>query len=482
MGIVPQTTQEYDKSIQQDEQAYQQRRQQAMPQTLTGLVTGEQPKPGMDWSRLAGNIVGTAPLAAMTGGTGLAPAMVQGGALASLQPITNGGDNFASEKGQQVATGALTAGALNRVGAGLARVLSPQTRPEIQTLLDAGITPTPGQMMGGMLSRAEEKLASVPLIGDAIRAGQNRANMQLNQAAINRALEPIGDKLPKGVTGREAIDYARRALGDSYDDVLNRMGAVRPDAQFGQDLTNLSGMTKNLPKDMSEQFTRIVKNEVLDRINPEGAMTSEGLKAAESNLGQIAKNYMRSGDYDQRQLGAAITEAQSTIRSMLERTAPEHAAELKAINTGWANFMRPQKAASMVGAEDGNFTAAQLQSAVKALDPSRNKGAFARGDALMQDLSDAAKSVLSSKVPNSGTVDRLAMGLLTAGGLGAVSPAALGAAGVGSLAYTPMGQKAIATLMTQRPDVAPQLAKLLLEMTPAISAAGAVAAPSMVPQ
>ena len=64
-------------------------------------------------------------------------------------------------------------------------------------------------------------------------------------------------------------------------------------------------------------------------------------------------------------------------------------------------------AASSVAAKDGVFTPAQLHAAVKAKDKSMDKGAFARGNALMQDLSSAGKNVLPSNIPDSGTAGRL---------------------------------------------------------------------------
>lgn len=474
MGIVPETTQQYDQSIQNDERAYQQRRAQA----------GET---GIDGTRLAGNIIATAPLQAiipgaapeMALGRATAAAAGQGAALGLLNPVTDGGENFAAEKGKQAVIGAATAGLLTPVARGVSSVLAPKTNDAVQSLLDAGVTPTPGQIMGGAANRIEEKLASLPLLGDAINAGRRRAVGELNTAALNRSLQPIGQELPKGVMGRDAIDLAGQKIGAAYDDVLNRIGAVIPDQQFSSEISSLSGLTQNLPKDVGDQFDRIVKNEILDRIDSNGVMTSEGLKAAEGNLGQIARGYLKSQDYDKRVLADAVFEAQRTLRSMLERQAPQQAGELKAINSAWANFMRPQRAAASVGAEDGVFTPAQLQNAVKALDPTRNKSGFARGNALMQDLSEPAKNVLGSKVPNSGTADRL---LMTGGGLGLAGflhPGAwMGLAGgaIPALAYTPAGQRAIAALLTQRPELLKEAGGLLARAAPAIASGSAVAA------
>ncbi len=442
----------------------------------------------------AGRIAaGVAPFLA-SGGSSAAPqasslfgrmgtAAIQGGAFAGSNPVLNATqDNFAGEKGKQVALGSVLSGAAVPVASLAARLISPNVAPEVKTLIDAGVTPTPGQIMGGGWKRAEEAMTSVPVLGDFIKNAQLRAAGDLNTAAINRALTPIKDSVPSGVVGRDAIEYAGKKLGAAYETVLNKIGAVVPDAKFGQDLSSLSQLTQNLPSQTTEQFNRIIQNEIIGRIK-NGAITSDGLKAAESNLGSIARGSMKSPDYDSRMMGAAIQEAQSVLRNMVERTSPSNAAELKAVNTGWANFMRPQRAASSLGAESGVFTPAQLQNAVKSLDSSRNKGAFARGDALMQDLSEAGKNVLGNKLPDSGTPYRHALQaavgavaghtVLPAAASGMIIPAA-GAVGAASIPYTQMGQKIAAALLAKRPDMAPTIAN-------AIKQSGGVAGISITP-
>jgi len=462
-----QSAKDYTNQLAQQEQAYSAARKAA----------GQE---GVDWARLGGNMLASLPasLVLPSGGAGLlgktGAGMVQGGVLGTSQPVYNG-DNIAAEKAKQAGIGAAVGGLLSPVVAAAGRVISPKVSAAVKGLLGEGITPTPGQILGGIPARMEEKLTSIPFTGELIRSGQQRAANDLNRAAIDRSLAPIGESLPKGLLGRDAISYAGNRLSQAYDDVLNKVGAVPVDQQFGQSLTSLSGLTKNLPKDIGEQFDRILKNEIVDRVDANGIMTSEGLKAAESNLGQVAKAYLRNADYDKRQLGSAILEAQSSLRQMLERQAPQYAAELKAVNAGWANLLRPQQAAASLGAEDGIFSAAQLQNAVKALDPSKNKRAFARGDALMQDLSDPAKSVLGSKVPDSGTAGRL----MSAGPIGLLSALATSPLG---LIYSPMGQRAVAGLLTQRPAIAQPIAGLLEQSAPTIGAAGAISAPQLLYQ
>jgi len=87
----------------------------------------------------------------------------------------------------------------------------------------------------------------------------------------------------------------------------------------------------------------------------------------------------------------------------------------------------------------------------------------------MQDLSGAGKSVLSDRVPNSGSVDRaLQFAAFIA------SPVAAPAAAVGSLAYTPPVQNALRALVSRRPDAAPRVANKLREI---VEAGGVVTVP-----
>jgi hypothetical protein len=467
------TAAEYDQQLSGEEAAYQASRQAA----------GQE---GVDWARLGGNIVGTAPAALampVSGGgllakTGMAAA--QGGAMGLSQP-TYDAENFALEKAKQAGVGATVGAVFTPVVAGLARMVNPKVTPDIKTLMNEGITPTPGQIMGGNWRAAEEKLTSVPLLGDAIKSGQRRAINQFNQAAYRRALDPIGKGTPE--IGRGGITAVKKALGDAYDELLPKI-SFKADQQFVGDVARLQAMAKNLPAPQAAQFDKILENKLVARMTSQGGMTGETMKGVESELTRIAKGYKGDASFDNRELGDAIGEVLASLRRTTIRSNPQHAKELQAINLGYANYARLRQAASSLGAEGGVFTPAQLQNAVKSGDKSVGKGSFAAGSALMQDLSEAGKNTLSSKYPDSGTAGRLMMdaGAAAAVGTGAMlSPAILkGAAltAIPALGYTPWGQKALASLLTQRPQAAQPAANALMKMAPAISAGGAAAVTS----
>ena len=415
-----------------------------------------------DPSRLGGGLVASLPIAALApaGGTLAARTALgaaTGAGLGTLTPVHDAGDDFWSRKAKQAGTGAAFGAAAAPVAGAISRVIRPKTSPEVRSLMREGVTPTPGQVLGGAWRTTEDKLTSIPLVGDAIRAGQSRGIEQFNRAAVNRSLFSIGKTLPKGVVGREAIEFAEDALKQSYDDVLAKVGTPRVDNQMLSELANLKQIIANQPKDFAGRLERVIDNEILARTSG-GRMTGEAIKAAESNLGSISRGLRGSADYDTMKLGEAVNETQRILRSWLERSAPKAVSDqLRRTNAGWADFKRVQRAAASVG-NDGVFTPAQLHSAVKALDRSKDKAAFARGNAPMQDLSSAGRSVLASRVPDSGTPGRL-MAAATAGGLGYLSPTALAGAGLASLPYAPGVQRGVAGLLASRPAFAEPLAE-----------------------
>jgi hypothetical protein len=145
-------------------------------------------------------------------------------------------------------------------------------------------------------------------------------------------------------------------------------------------------------------------------------------------------------------------------------------------NRAYRNYSVLRDAASHVGADEGVFSAAQLHSAVRAADQSAGKGAFARGAAPMQQLSDDARSVMSRRVADSGTPERalIASALLTPSALlapqmtlGAVAPAAL-LAGM----YTRPGSAAARAFMVGRTGRTRQTLRRILEELTERGAAG----------
>jgi hypothetical protein len=396
-----------------------------------------------------------------------------GAATGALAPV-EGGNDFWGDKAQQIGLGALTGGVASPVLRGVSRVISPQVSPDVQALMSRGVTPTPGQILGGGFARTEEKLSSVPYLGDMIKNAQQRAVQQFNAAAYNEALAPIGEKFT-GKVGQEGIEQVANKISAAYNEVLPKM-QFKIDPQFHADVMNLSSMAQGLPESQQKTFLNILKTQIFNKVGPQGNMDGQALQGAQSELKRSIQGYLGDPSFDNRQLGAALSALKDAVdENLMRMNAPELTRKYANANEAWANFVRIRTAGGSQGAmnNEGVFTAAQLQNAVRSADKSVGKGATATGNALMQDLSGAGQRVLGSKYPDSGSIGRglMSLGFLSAPGT-AVNPtstlATLGAIGAGSLPYTQLGQRAAAKVLTSRPQLAQPVGNAVSKLGPVV--------------
>lgn len=368
---------------------------------------------GLDLPRIAGNILSPAnrvATAVIGGSPTLAKNVVGGAAAGAMNPVVDGevsAGDFAAQKGVQAGIGGLG----GAVATGVSKIARPVTPTDsAKKLMSEGVVPTPGQAAGAdsFLGRVEQKMMSLPIIGDIIKSARDRATSEFNVAAINRAL-PKDDKGVITTAGREAIEKADDLLGSAYDKVYGSI-TVKPDTTFTKALSTIRVDPEYaLPKELQAKFSQIVQQQVFGRIQ-NGELPGMIAQRADSQLGRLAREYTRSQDADQRMLGIALRDAQKAFKEMVERNAgPEAAETIRGLNKNYADFLRVERAASMQGAREGVFSGDNLSSAVRALDQSGNKGRFAKGNAVMQDLSDAGKTTLGGTVNNSGTVDRASL-------------------------------------------------------------------------
>ena len=386
-----------------------------------------------------------------------------------LQPVGQEDSRMANAG---IGAGAGFAGALGANA--LSRMISPKIAPEAQTLMSEGVTLTPGQRLGGGFKRAEDAMSSMPVAGDFIRNAQRRSVVDFNASVANRALAPINDKLPSGLSGRDAVQYTEQSLGNAYESVLKRIGTVQADQQFAQEFNGLTNMIQQspMPPEVQRQLLGALKNQVSGKLQGQGAMTAQTFKDSESELGRLARLYQGDPSVDKQLMGDALQEAQAALRRLLERQNPQYANEAKAANAGWAEFKRMQRASAMTGSEDGIFSPEAYRSSVRALDKSKDKSSFARGSALGQDLADSAVGVMGRKVPDSGTPYRTLMANPVQGAISSVLGSPLSA-----VYGTETGMKLMQMLMSSnRPALAKMTAKELEMMAPLLGIASSSAA------
>lgn len=340
-------------------------------------------------------------------------------------------------------TGAEFGAAGGTIGAGIgetaASALAPKFDKAVELLKDAGVKLTPGQLAKNSVDafkRAEDFFKGTPLVGSMVRGGITQSLESFNKAVINKSLDVIGERLPSNLNaGREAIAHAEKAIGSRYDKLLPKLSFTL-DNDFVTALNDFeSNVVNKLPEAEKKHFGSLWDSVFEPRLDQNLSMTGKTFKDVESELSYQGRAYARSPDPSHKEFAKAVNEFRGVLRENLARMNPKYAAELNKINTAWAMFSRAQGASIRRTKSQGVFSPNDLVQDIKS---SSTKGAFARGDGLLQDLAEAGNEVLPTNVPDSGTVERGLWATLLGGGA-ALNPktAAVGAAA--SIPYTRPG-------------------------------------------
>lgn len=379
-------------------------------------------------------------------------ALLQGGLGGLLTP--GDPEHFWRDKAIAGMLGAGSGAIAGKISNVLASVAAPTLRPFVKKLMDEGVELTPGMMKGGIAKRLEDQITSIPITGDAITAARQRAYVQFNRAAWNRALEPIGEKMPDNIPmGRAAADYVGDRLSAAYKRILPNVNvsANPADPAFRKFLGDLQSAAADartmLPDAQFNQFERFVRSQIEQKItNAGGVIDGSTVNGIDSMFGSEVRGYSKSGEHDIRKLGSALGEVQAAFRNLIENQNPAQRDALQATRRGYANYVRVAKAASAAGTatNEGIFSPSQLNQAVRAEDNTTRHLGYARGKALLQDLSDAGQAILPNQYPESGTARRLMLGGGTFGLAELLHhPEILLGLGGAAIPYTPPVSKAV---------------------------------------
>jgi hypothetical protein len=449
LGMTPRTPEQTRERVAQLEAQYRDARERQ------GL-----PQDGFDWYRLAGQITSTLPLMAVPGAQTLLGAATQGAAigagLGAIRPIDAEGDEYHRRLMNNLLFGAMAGGiggmASNLVG----RALAPRIDPKVQRLHEAGVELTPGQVIGGTARKIEDQLASYPL---GIDVARRRGIESFNRAVANEVLEPIGKRVPRDApVGRELVESVERNINSAYKDALRQIPPLHRDAKFETDLVNKAIRNLDAP-DAQQRLDNILANRVFSRLK-EDTIDPKTFQRIAIDLKEKARAYRGHSDDAFREIAEVLDNTRNVFEDLARRQAPDAAQRLQAANAAYARFVRMQTAAGMQGATDGVFSPAHFAHAVRQADPSLRHSAYAGGNALMQDLSDAARAVLPQTVPDSGTAGRTA------------AAAALGAATTSGIPIGPLAAFLASRTLYSRPINQAVVNAMLATRPPAVMAAG----------
>lgn len=308
---------------------------------------------------------------------------------------------------------ALLGGVLGAAGGAMA----PATRrapkpvdPNVRKLAQEGVQMTPGQMRGGMAKTLEDQATSLPILGPAIQEARQSSLNSMNRAIANRTLKPVGETLPAGIeAGTDAIKYVGDRLSAGYEKAIPQR-TIRADPAFADDARAAMANVNTMTPAAVERLNNIIDQRVTSRLGQGGVMDGATFKQIQSELSYEASRFKGAQDPDLREIGVILDNVRGALDGAARRQDPQFARTMDQLDAGWAELTRWENAASKAGVEGGIVTPSQYDAAVRMGDKRVRRRGYARGEALGQDFSSAAKAVLPSKVPNSGTADRAGLG------------------------------------------------------------------------
>lgn len=473
---------------------------------LARTHAGEQANPG---TALAGNVVGAlaSPISRFAAPVEGASLAANGGRLiangAAYGGLYGAGQSQADTYGGQAmdaVKGAAEGAAGNLLGAGVAKLggaaLAGTNNVAARALDAAGIELTPGQIMGGAWKAAEDKLTSIPLLGDAINAARARGVQSFNAERINSALKPIGAELPEGVSGADALMHGQNAIDEAYQKARQGMTFTKDEA-YNEGLAKLqdritNGGADSLAPAYRRQFSDVLKNTVERNLGEDGQMSGDTLKKVVSSINKKAASLSAGNNpADAQEYGAALKELAGLLDQGARRNPgsdPAAAQLMDRADEAYRQWVLIQNAARRQGGELGTFSPGQYDAAVKQADRTVRNRAYITGNAFGQPMSTNAVDVMGRNAPNSFTADRLMMAKLASGavlgglgykaGLDPTEALALAGAGAGGASlYGKAGTKlARNVLIGARPTSVAVIGKKLNSFAPAIGRAGATLA------
>jgi hypothetical protein len=437
-GLLPQSVQDFGDRIDKSVGSGGLTKETAVP--VPDSVGGQVGSIGTDIA--LGLIPGTA---ALKGGNVLKAALAAKG-LKGLGTAAAVGTDIAGNAGAAAAMAPEDRGNAAAWGAGgaaggrvLARTLGGPLResvsPQAQKLIDAGISITPGQALSGpqagtiprILRGLEDKLTSLPFIGDVLSNAQQRSVKSYNLNKINDAISSIGGKVK--AAGVDGLHEADQLISNTYDTVLPHISVP---VAVSDNLIDVLDTAKNIPL-FKEYHGADLEAFLAKHILPEfekGPLTGEVAKRLDSMLGKYARKAL--GGFSSEPLGEGLLLLRKTLRDGMVGTTTEARQVLKDADRAFAKLVPLQKAGEK--SASGVFMPKQLSDALR--------NAKMKPD----DLTEAARQVLPTTVSDSGTAGRQVLAnMIHPAGLGAGGAAAAGLAGFGPAAIAGLGTAALYT-------------------------------------
>lgn len=238
-----------------------------------------------------------------------------------------------------------------------------------------------------------------------------------------------------------------RVLGDRYDRVVDRT-VLRADDAFDEAIDRVRATAaQTLNDDHLRRLNNVLDQDVLSQVRPDDTIPGEAFKRIETTLRQQADKASRPNSSLQDDDYVDVLNAtRDVFRDIIARQNPDAAAEIAALNRGWAINARIRRAVSGGAqmARDGTPTPGELTNTVVQMS---SEGQRAGERALLQGLASDARAVLPATVGDTGSGQRAVMGGViggvATGAIGMVNPTIATAIATGALVYSRPGIAAL---------------------------------------
>ena len=374
------------------------------------------------------------------------------------------------------AGGSAIGGAL---GKGVGRVVGgAKPIPEAQILKEQGVGLSTGRMLGGAARNAEDVASSYPFLGGQIEQRASDSFRDFNRRAFEKAGERI-NFTPNNI-GQEGLEEFRRSINQAYSDALD--GQSFPiDKSFLDAVEGMRKSTQTLPPDLAIKAEKAIQNRIDPLLTSENITGDKYQQAIRGLRSYISEGGSKGFERDYSNLLGGGIDALNDLASRQGNKGV--VSKLSDVNDAFKNFRTIEDATQRAksGQQTGDirvFTPFNLQGAVQ-----KTEGNY--GGSNLRELADTAQAVLPSRIPNSGTANRMlpsliAAGLAGAGGAGeyattgdvSTTGTTLGALGVASLLGTRAGQKMLQRALFDRPELARKTGSLIGRNAPYFGSVG----------
>lgn len=402
-----------------------------------------------------------------TSGAGLLPSLVTQATTAFATTPGDVGDRALG------ATAAMGGEALGRaIPLAVSRLANPAGKLSADTklLVDNGIYPTLGGAIGPVAKTTEDKLMSIPLVGDLIAYGRRGAIHEENAWLANRS--GIEKKLtaqdflrdPRGAQARvgEHLDgaFAKGTDGLLFDpntyqfqDALN--GIVRKNRLTTSGMGDFNSHYGHMRNDYRLQPSVIDGSPLPPATNapqltnmhprPPQLMDGEGIQHWGTDWRVRGNEYTSSMNPGDKSTGRAMNASRFALLDEVDRQGLGASTDaLRLANRQWADSQVLRDAADATGSVKNSGVASPNMILNKFKSHAEDGGygrAFREGRVPGQDVAEASNRALGNNYPESGTTGRFSVASLLSGADSVINPRSIGLGLASSVLSGPAGRR-----------------------------------------